>query len=91
MRKYDYSGKNVYMGIDVHKKTYVCVTVCEGDIVKKDSMPADPSTLIRYIKNQFKATNIETAYEAGFSGFHLHRELTASGIKNQVIHSSWFT
>jgi hypothetical protein len=36
MGNYDYTGKQVYIGIDVdvHKKTYVCVS--EGYIVKKD-------------------------------------------------------
>ena len=31
MGKYDYTGKRVYMGIDVHKKTYAVVTLCQGD------------------------------------------------------------
>ncbi|WP_208123223.1 hypothetical protein, partial [Facilibium subflavum] len=60
MRKYDYTGKVVYMGIDVHKKTYACVSICEGEIVKKDTMQADPASLISYIKNQFAGANVET-------------------------------
>ena len=86
MPKYNYTGKNVYMGIDVHKKTYACVSVCDGEVVKKDTMPAEPSTLIAYIQNTFKDAIVETAYEAGFSGFHLHRELIKNGIKNIIIH-----
>ena len=86
MGKYDYTGKRVYMGIDVHKKTYVCVSVCGGSVVKKNAMPAEPSALISYIKNHFANATLETAYEAGFSGFHLHRELTDAGIKNSVVH-----
>ncbi len=86
MGKYDYTGKRVFMGIDVHKKTYSCVSVCEGHVVKKDTMPADPQILTTYIKNNFSGAQLETAYEAGFSGFHLHRQLTATEIKNYVIH-----
>ena len=86
MGKYDYKGKTVYMGIDVHKKTYACVSICDGIIVKKDTMPAQPSLLISYINNQFSDATIETAYEAGFSGFHLHRCLMKSGINSVVIH-----
>lgn len=86
MGKYDYSGKKVYMGIDVHKKTYACVSVCDGEVVKKDTMPAEPAVLISYIQNTFPNREIMTAYEAGFSGFHLHRELEKMGIKNLVIH-----
>jgi transposase len=86
MGKYDYTGKKVFMGIDVHKKTYACVSVCEEQVVKKDTMPADPKILIAYIKNNFSGAQLETGYEAGFSGFHLHRQLLAVGIKNHVIH-----
>ena len=46
MGKYNYTGKTVYIGIDVHKKTYACVSVCEGEVMKKDTMPADPTALI---------------------------------------------
>lgn len=86
MGSYDYTGKRVYMGIDVHKKTYVCASVCEGKVIKRDSMPARPLVLITYIKNHFSNTILETAYEAGFSGFYLHRQLAEAGIKNHVIH-----
>lgn len=86
MGKCDYTGKRVFMGIDVHKKTYSCASVCEGQVVKKDTMPADPQVLINYIKNNFSSVQLETAYEAGFSGFHLHRQLITAEIKNHVIH-----
>src|SRR5439155_27306262 len=32
------------------------------------------------------AVKINTAYEAGFSGFHLHRHLISHGINNIVVH-----
>ena len=84
MVKYDYTGKEVYMGIDVHKKTYACVSICEGSIIKKDTMAAKPQVLITYIKNHFSNAIITTAYEAGFSGFYLHRQLINAGIKKIV-------
>lgn len=85
MGNYNYKIHTVYMGIDVHKKTYACASFYEGNIIKKDTMPADPSVLIAYIKNNFVTNKIETAYEAGFSGFHLHRQLVAAGINNIVV------
>lgn len=86
MGKYDYTGKTVYMGIDVHKKTYACVSICGGEIVKKDTMPAEPITLIAYINNTFPNASVKTVYEAGFSGFHLHRNLVENGINNIIVH-----
>jgi transposase len=54
---------------------------------EKDTMPANPELLLRYLNNSFPgAASINTAYEAGFSGFHLHRYLVANKINNIVIH-----
>jgi transposase len=84
--KRDYTGKVVYMGIDVHKKTYCCVSVCEGEVVKRDTMPSNPEGLLTYIHKFFPGAKIQTAYEAGFSGFHLHRYLIGNEINNIVVH-----
>lgn len=35
INKTDYKGKQLYMGIDVHKATYTCVSRCDGIVVKK--------------------------------------------------------
>jgi transposase len=87
MKNYDYINKIVYTGIDVHKKTYTCVSICEGEVIKRDTMPAKPELLLRYLKNTFyEAASINTAYEAGFSGFHLHRYLIVHGVNNRVVH-----
>lgn len=86
MNRFDYTDKDVFMGIDVHKKTYVCVNICEGKVVKKDTMPAKPEQLIAYINNHFAGANLRTAYEAGFACNHLHRILVEAGIDSCVIH-----
>lgn len=86
LNKREYTGKIVYMGIDVHKKTYCCVSVCEGEIVKRDTMPAQAEGLLCYMNKFFPGAVIHSAYEAGFSGFHLHRYLTQNGVNNIVVH-----
>lgn len=83
-----YNGKAIYLGIDVHKKTYSVTAVCEGQVVKKDTLKAEPSFLLSYCQKYFSGAKIETAYEAGFSGFHLHRYLEEHGIKNYVVHAA---
>ena len=84
----DYTGKVVYVGIDVHKKTYSCVSICDGHVVKRDTMPGKPATVVKYLKNAFKGAKIESVYEAGFSGFHLHRILASNGINNRVVNAA---
>lgn len=84
--KIDYKGKNIFVGIDVHKKTYSVAVVCDGELVKRDSMTGTPEHLIGYLNKYFSNAIIKSAYEAGFSGFYLHRLLLENGIENIVVH-----
>lgn len=82
----DYTQKNVYIGIDVHNKTYAVTAICDNTVVKKDTIEAYPEKLVEYLKKYFKGAQINTAYEAGFSGFYLHRQLLSQGINNIAVH-----
>ncbi len=81
--KNSYAGKQVYVGIDVHKRTYSVVRVVEGVIVKKWRTVAHPEKLAQQLTHYFPGALIETAYESGFSGFVLHRVLEQAGIHNK--------
>jgi hypothetical protein len=84
----DYTGKKLYLGIDVHKKTYAITAICEGAVVKKATLPASPEGLVSFCTKYFPKASVESAYEAGFSGFYLHRILEKNGIKNLVVHAA---
>jgi transposase len=75
----------VYVGIDVHKRTFSVTVIGEQITKKKVTMPANPESLISFLINNYPGANIYSAYEAGFSGFPLHRKLVAAGIKNIVV------
>lgn len=80
-----YARNEVYAGMDVHKKTYSVTVVCEGEIVKRDTMQADAEGMVRYLRRHFEGAKIHSVYEAGFCGFSLHRALVAGGIDNIVV------
>lgn len=84
----EYTGKKIYMGIDVHKKTYAITAMCEGAVVKKATLQASPEGLVSFCKKFFPRAEVESVYEAGFSGFHLHRILEKNGIKNIIVHAA---
>ena len=68
-------NKNVFLGIDVHLKTYDICVVCDGEVVEKTKIRAD-YTLLKNILHQYKnCRHIKIAYEAGFCGFWLYRNL----------------
>ena len=80
-----YVGKTVLVGIDVHKKHYSVVAIVEGEVVKKWKTPAHSAAFADQLLRYFAEATIKTVYEAGFSGFVLHRDLEVRGIKNIVI------
>ena len=59
-----YSGKKVYVGIDVHKKTFAISAICEGVVVKKATITAIPDTLKNFLSNHFPGAEIVCGYEA---------------------------
>jgi transposase len=84
----DYTSKTVFVGIDVHKKTYSVTCMCEHQIVKRDTLKAKPEHLTKYLNKYFMNAKIKTVYEAGFSGFILHRHLLGEGMDSIVVHAA---
>lgn len=81
-------NKRVSIGVDVHARTYAVEWVSGGGVCGRTCMPAEPGNLIGFIKNHFKVMDATVAYEAGFSGFELYRQLTEAGIKCLVVHAA---
>jgi transposase len=88
MNKVEYTGKSVFIGIDVHLRQYTVCCRCEGLVVKRASMPGYPGELLGFIGRNFKDATVKTVYEAGFSGFVLHRFLENAGMENVVVHAA---
>jgi transposase len=85
--KINYMGEKVSIGIDVHKVHYTVSCVMDGELVQRATMPAEPERLVLFIKQRFEGAKISSCYEAGFSGFVLHRALEKAGIDNIVVNA----
>lgn len=81
----NYTGLKIYVGLDVHLKSYSVTIVIDGMVEKKWTMPSDGQKLIEILLKNYKGGVIKSVYEAGFSGFGLHRALVENGIENIVI------
>lgn len=77
-----------YIGIDVHKRSWTVTIRMNGMVIKTYSMNPDPSELAKYLKRNYQGGIYKTAYEAGFCGFWIHKQLTEHGIDNIVIHAA---
>lgn len=80
-----FAGQPIYVGIDVHLKSWK-VTVMAGEVQYKTfSAPPEGEKLANYLKRNFPGADYYSAYEAGFCGFSVHRELTRYGIKSIIV------
>ena len=86
--KLNFEGQNIYVGIDVHKKEWTVCIFSEHLEHKKFSQPPTAEALKSYLHGHFPGALYYSACEAGFCGFHVHRELQAAGIKNIVVNAA---
>lgn len=81
----DYSGENIYIGLDTHLKNWRTTVLVGHTFFKTFSQDPDAGTLWNYLRKNFPGGNYFSAYEASFNGFKAHRELTSLGINNIVV------
>ncbi|MBD3627973.1 IS110 family transposase [Cyclobacterium sp.] len=83
--KNDFSSQNIYVGIDVHLKSWKVTVMMDSLFKVTFSQNPCPQTLYNYLVKNFPGANYFSAYEAGFSGYWTHHNLCALGIKSIVV------
>lgn len=84
-QKVDFTGYNIFAGIDVHKKDWN-VSIFLGDqYVRSFTQPVSPVVLIKFLQREYPGANYLCAYESGFSGFWIQREFSGKGIPCYVL------
>lgn len=81
----DFKGQNVYAGIDVHLNSWKVSIMVEDIFHKTFSQDPNAENLANYLERNFPGAKYYSAYEAGFCGFSVHRELEKRGILNKVV------
>lgn len=81
-RKDTFSG-SIFVGIDVHKKSYSVTIFDEEGTDKTFSMSAEPNDLVKKLLMTGCPVN-QVVYEAGPCGFGLYRTLMANGLPAAV-------
>jgi len=87
-KRLNFSGKKIKIGLDVHKKSWSVTILVDGIEHRTFNQPPEPQRLIDYLHRMFPNGEYQSAYEAGFCGYSIHRDLMKSGIDNRVINPS---
>ena len=88
VKELDFTGHNIYAGIDVHKKSWQVSVFSEELFHKTFNQPPKPEVLHGYLTKHFPNGNYFSVYEAGFCGFWIHDELQSLGINNIVVNAA---
>ncbi len=83
LQKKDFTGKTIFVGMDVHKKTWHAAIIF-GEVMTKKSFPSDPKQVYTYLSRAYPGAEFHIAYEAGFSGFWTCEILNRLGAKTIV-------
>jgi len=78
----NFNGQNIYVGIDVHLKSWTVTIRSEHLEHKRFSPPPNAEALHNYLTRNFPGATYYSVYESGFCGFWIHRQLEALGIHN---------
>jgi len=84
----NFTGHNIYVGMDVHLKSWTVTIRTEHLEHKRFTQPPNAQVLYNYLTRNFPGATYYSVYEAGFCGFWIHRQLEALGIRNIVVNAA---
>jgi transposase len=63
---------DVFIGIDVDKRSFALTAVDHGNMKKSCKLPSDPEQLVQTIEHRYAGQRVLCVYEAGPTGYHLY-------------------
>jgi transposase len=83
--KLDFTGQNIYVGFDTHKKNWSVTIMTDHLTHKTFSQESKPDILHQYLVKNFPGATYYSAYEAGFCGYWIHNKLKSLGVNSMVV------
>ena len=81
----DFSNKQLFVGIDVHKLRWQVAVYHEGLILSNTSIEGSSEALITHLRKFYGNAQFSCVYESGPFGFALCRSLWAAGMECMVV------
>jgi transposase len=85
MKKVDFSGQHIYIGMDIGKKSWkVCILTeeLEHGLI---AQPPRVDILVNYLRRNFPGAKYHRAYEGGYYGYWIYEQLSEEGIECMVV------
>lgn len=84
----DFTGKTIYVGVDVHQKDYQVAKVYNGICMGNHRMSSSAEGLIEHLHTHYPGASFQCVYESSAWGFNLQRKLSAAGMECMVVHAA---
>jgi transposase len=81
----DFTGQSIYIGLDVHKKSWKVSIYTRYGEYKNFSQPPHVAALVHYLRHHFPGAVYCAVYEAGYCGFWIHDQLVREAIDCIVV------
>jgi transposase len=82
-----YKNKEVFVGIDTHKRSWSVSIRIDNTSMKTFSMDPSPDLLVKHLVKNYPLAKYKCVYEAGFGGFWIHEALVKENIECLVVHA----
>ena len=83
--KISFKGQSIYLGIDIHLKSWHVSIFSDDFELATKSFPPCAKTLGSYVNRMYPDANYYSAYEAGYCGYWVHENLIREGINNIIV------
>jgi len=84
----DFTDKRVFVGIDVHRKSWNITLFFENHFLRTFTQPPSVDALYKLLRKDYPGADYLCGYESGFSGFWIKRQLHEKGINCHVLHAA---
>ena len=86
--KISFKGQKIFIGIDVHARTWEVAVLTESGFVKRYSQASSAKVLFDFLTKHFPNGEYHAVYESGFSGFSTYYALKEYNIDCVVTHAA---
>ncbi len=83
--KASFENQKVYVGIDVHKRSWNAGIYLNNQFIRNIHQPPSPRALHHYLTHQYPGADYSCAYECGKFGYWIQREFKQLGIDCLVV------
>ena len=84
----DFSGRDLYVGIDVHKQRWQVAVYHQGLVLSNISIESSSDLLVAHLRKLYPNASFHCAYETSPWGFTLCRNLWAAGMHCMVVNAA---